>query len=69
MSHNLMKLLHIPHLEKGTPVFVPMITRFDQCGSDSPFFAESFRIAGRRTHAILPTANTQYARNAISGQT
>ncbi len=67
MSHNLLKLKVIPHLEKGTPLFFVLIDnlRFDQWKIIQPIFAESFRIQEEETFfAILPTA-TQYARNAI----
>jgi CheY-like chemotaxis protein len=67
MSHTLMKLKVLPHLEKGTPLFFILIDnlRFDQWKTIQPIFAESFRIHEEETfYAILPTA-TQYARNAI----
>ncbi|RYF86698.1 MAG: PglZ domain-containing protein, partial [Chitinophagaceae bacterium] len=67
MSHNLLKLKVLPHLEKGTPLFFVLIDnlRFDQWKTIQPIFAESFRITEEETfYSILPTA-TQYARNAI----
>ncbi|HSN60548.1 MAG TPA: response regulator [Ferruginibacter sp.] len=67
MSHNLLKLKVLPHLEKGTPLFFVLIDnlRYDQWKTIQPIFAESFRILEDETfYSILPTA-TQYARNAI----
>ncbi len=67
MSHTLMQLKVLPHLEKGKPLFFILIDnlRFDQWKTIQPMFAESFRIQEEETfYAILPTA-TQYARNAI----
>ncbi len=67
MSHTLLKLKVLPHLEKGIPLFFVLIDnlRFDQWKTIQPIFAESFRIHEEETfYAILPTA-TQYARNAI----
>jgi hypothetical protein len=67
MSHTLMKLKVLPHLEKGTPLFFILIDnlRFDQWKAIQPIFAESFRILEEESfYSILPTA-TQYCRNAI----
>ncbi len=67
MSHSLMKLKVLPHLEKGTPLFFILIDnlRFDQWKTIQPIFSESFRIQEEDCfYSILPTA-TQYARNAI----
>ncbi len=67
MSHNVLKLKVLPHLQKGTPLFFVLIDnlRYDQWKTIQPVFAESFRILEEETfYSILPTA-TQYARNAI----
>lgn len=67
MSHSLMQLKVLPHLEKGTPLFFILIDnlRFDQWKTIQPIFSESFRILEEDCfYSILPTA-TQYARNAI----
>lgn len=67
MSHNLMQLKVLPHLEPGTPLFFVLIDnlRFDQWKAIQPKFAEILRIQEEETfYSILPTA-TQYARNAI----
>lgn len=67
MSHTLMQLKVLPHLEKGTPLFFILIDnlRFDQWKAIQPIFADSFRILEEDSfYSILPTA-THYARNAI----
>ena len=67
MSHTLMQLKVLPHLEKGKPLFFILIDnlRLDQWKAIQPIFAEHFRIQEEETfYSILPTA-TQYARNAI----
>jgi len=67
MSHNLMQLKVLPHIEKGVSTFFLLIDnlRYDQWKAIEPVFAEHFRITEEETfYSILPTA-TQYARNAI----
>jgi len=67
MSHNLMQLKVLPHIEKGISTFFILIDnlRYDQWKAIEPVFAEHFRITEEETfYSILPTA-TQYARNAI----
>lgn len=67
MSHQLLQLKVLPHLEKGVPTFFILIDnlRYDQWKTIQPIFAESFRIVEEDTfYSILPTA-TQYSRNAI----
>lgn len=67
MSHTVLKLKVLPHLQKGVPLFFVLIDnlRFDQWKYIQPIFSESFRIHEEEVfYAILPTA-TQYARNAM----
>jgi CheY-like chemotaxis protein len=66
MSHTMFQFKVLPHIEKGTPLFVLIDNlRFDQWKAIQPIFTENFRILEEDTfYSILPTA-TQYARNAI----
>lgn len=67
MSHNLMELKVLPHLEPDVPLFFVLIDnlRLDQWKAILPMFAQNFRVLEEETfYSILPTA-TQYARNAI----
>jgi hypothetical protein len=51
MSHNLIQVKVLPHVEKGTPLFFMLIDnlRFDQWKAIQPIFAESFRILEEET--------------------
>jgi CheY-like chemotaxis protein len=67
MSHHLLSLKVLPHLQPGKPLFCVLIDnlRLDQWKAIEPLLAESFRIVEEDSfYSILPTA-TQYARNAI----
>ena len=67
LSHNLLKDLMFPRIEKGVPSFLFLLDnlRYDQWKIIEPAVSEYFRVVQEdHFYSILPTS-TQYSRNAI----